>query len=147
MSIITISRGSYSRGKEIAEEVTQRMGYQCIARETIIEASEQFNIPEIKLVRAIHDAPSILDRFVHGRDKYIAYFHSGLFQKRYQAKTVRILTVTTNDRRVQTLKTITEDVGGKRRFWFTTFDQVTPQAVLTGQVWQVASMVDPQQLV
>ena len=27
MSIITISRGSYSRGKEVAEKLAQRLGY------------------------------------------------------------------------------------------------------------------------
>jgi hypothetical protein len=63
MSIITISRGSYSYGKEIAEKIAEKLGYQCVSREIIIRASEQFNLPEIKLKRAIHDAPSVLDRF------------------------------------------------------------------------------------
>ena len=62
MSIVTISRGSYSKGKEVAENVAQRLGYECIARDAIIDASKEFNIPEIKLIRAIHDAPSILER-------------------------------------------------------------------------------------
>lgn len=80
MAIITISRGSYSRGKEVAEKVAQKLGYECIARETILEASEQFSIPEIKLVRAIHDAPSILDRFVYGKEKFIAYIQAALLR-------------------------------------------------------------------
>jgi cytidylate kinase len=80
MSIITISRGSYSRGKEVAEKVAQRLGYECIARDVILEASEEFRVPEIKLVRAIHDAPSILDRFTYGKEKYIAYFQSALLK-------------------------------------------------------------------
>ncbi len=78
MSIITISRGSYSRGKEVAEKLAKRLNYECISREILIEASEQFNIPEIKLVRAIHDAPSILDRFIYGKEKYIAFIRSAL---------------------------------------------------------------------
>ncbi|MBW1800833.1 MAG: cytidylate kinase family protein [Deltaproteobacteria bacterium] len=78
MSIITISRGSYSRGKEVAEKLAQRLRYECISREILIEASEQFNIPEIKLVRAIQDAPSILDRFTYGKEKYIAYIRAAL---------------------------------------------------------------------
>ena len=78
MSIITISRGSYSRGKEVAEKVAQELGYQCISREILLEASEKFHIPEIKLVRAIHDAPSVLDRFTYGKEKYIAYLRSAL---------------------------------------------------------------------
>ncbi|MFC1938382.1 AAA family ATPase [Chloroflexota bacterium] len=80
MTIITISRGSYSRGKEIAEKVAEKLGYECIARETLIEASEQFNVPEMKLVRAIHDAPSILERFGYAKEKYIAYFQTAMLK-------------------------------------------------------------------
>ncbi|NIM21548.1 MAG: cytidylate kinase-like family protein, partial [Candidatus Latescibacteria bacterium] len=58
MSIVTISRGSYSRGKEVAEKVAEKLGYECISRDVIIEACDEFNVPEVKLVRAIHDAPS-----------------------------------------------------------------------------------------
>ncbi|MFC2014330.1 AAA family ATPase [Chloroflexota bacterium] len=78
MAIITISRGSYSRGKEIAEKAAKKLGYECIGRETIIKASEQYNIPEMQLVRAIHDAPSILERFGYRKEKYITFFKSTL---------------------------------------------------------------------
>jgi cytidylate kinase len=84
MPIITVSRGSYSRGREVAEKVAQRLGYDCIARDVLVEASKDFNIPEIKLVRAVHDAPSILDRFGYGKEKYVAYIQKALlhhFQK------------------------------------------------------------------
>ncbi|MGO9952767.1 MAG: AAA family ATPase [Dissulfurispiraceae bacterium] len=74
MSIITISRGSYNRGKEVAERVAKELGYECIAREAIVEASQEFNIPEVKLVRALHDAPSILDKFSYGKEKFVAYY-------------------------------------------------------------------------
>ena len=67
MAIITISRGSYSRGKEVAEKLAQDLGYQVLSRDILLEASERFNIPEIKLVRAIHDAPSIFERFTYGK--------------------------------------------------------------------------------
>jgi cytidylate kinase len=81
MAIITISRGSYSKGKEVAEEVAGRLGYQCIAREVLLDASKEFKAQEIKLIRAIHDAPSILDKFTRGREKYIAYFRSALLKQ------------------------------------------------------------------
>lgn len=80
MAVITISRGSYSKGKEIAEKVSQKLGYECISREILLEASEHFNIPEIKLARAIHDAPSILDRFTYGKEKYTAYIRETLLE-------------------------------------------------------------------
>ncbi len=80
MAIITISRGSYSRGREVAELVAQKLGYDCISRDIILEASEQFNIPEVRLIRAIHDAPSVLERFTYGKEKYIAYFQAALLR-------------------------------------------------------------------
>jgi len=78
MAIITISRGSYSKGKEVAERAAERLGYRCISREVILEASGIYHIPEIKLVKAIHDAPSILDRLGGGKLAYIAYYKSAL---------------------------------------------------------------------
>lgn len=78
MSIITISRGSFSRGREVAERVAKKLNYQVVSREIILETSKDFNIPEIKLIRAIHDAPSILERFTFGRERYLAQIESTL---------------------------------------------------------------------
>lgn len=80
MAVITISRGSYSRGKEVAEKVAQRLGYDCISRDILLDASELFHIPEVKLARAIHDAPSILERFTYGKERYIAYIEAALLK-------------------------------------------------------------------
>jgi cytidylate kinase len=80
MSIITISKGSYSRGEEVAEKLAKELNYECISREILLEASEQFNIPEIKLVRAIHDAPSFLDRLTYGKERYVAYIRTALLK-------------------------------------------------------------------
>ena len=80
MSIITISRGSYSRGKEVAEKLSQALGYECVSREILLEASEEFNIPELNLVRAIHDSPSILERFRQGKERYISYYQYALLK-------------------------------------------------------------------
>jgi cytidylate kinase len=80
MAIITISRGSYSRGKEVAEKVAERLGYECIGRDVLLEASREFNIPEIKLIRAIHDAPSILARLGYGKEKYVSYIQAALLK-------------------------------------------------------------------
>ena len=80
MPVITISRGSYSRGKEVAEKVAAELGYECISRDILIEASEEFNIPEIRLVRALHDAPSALERYTHGRERFVSYIRKALLQ-------------------------------------------------------------------
>jgi len=80
MSIITISRGSFSKGKEVAEILAKKLNYECISRDILIEASEHFNIPEIKLVRAIHDSPSILDRFTYGKERYVTFIREALLE-------------------------------------------------------------------
>jgi Cytidylate kinase-like family len=81
MAIITISRGSYSKGKDVAEKVAERLGYECVSRDVLLDASDHFHIPEVKLIRAIHDAPSILDRFKHGKQIFIAYIRSALMSR------------------------------------------------------------------
>ena len=78
MAIITISRGSYSKGKEVAEKVAAQLGYRCLSREVILDASDHYHIPEIKMVKAIHDAPSILERFGQSKARFVAYYQSVL---------------------------------------------------------------------
>jgi cytidylate kinase len=80
MSIITISRGSYSRGKHIAEKLALKLGYECLSRDILLEASNEFNIHEIKLIRALHDPTSVLTRFTHGKERYISYIYASLLQ-------------------------------------------------------------------
>ncbi len=78
MTIITISRDSYSKGSELAQQVADKLGYQCIARKVLLEASEEYNIPELKLLRALHDSPSIFERFSFSKEKYISYIKYAL---------------------------------------------------------------------
>ncbi len=84
MSVIIISKGSYSHGSKVAEKVAERLGYKCISRDVLIEVSKGFNLPEIKLTRAIRDSPSFLERYTFGREKYIAYMRAGVLD--YLAK-------------------------------------------------------------
>lgn len=81
MPIITISRGSYSKGKEVAEKLAKVLHYDCISREILLEASVEFNIPEISLVRAMHNSTSVLNRFLHGKNQYINYYQYALLKR------------------------------------------------------------------
>jgi cytidylate kinase len=80
MSIITVSRGTYSQGRDVAEKLARKLGYECISREIMVEAAKEFNIPELKLVEAIQDPPSILERFTYGKERYLAYFQAVLLE-------------------------------------------------------------------
>lgn len=80
MPIISISRGSYSYGKKIAQLVADELGYECVGREIVIEAADFFNIPKKVLLKSLHDVPGVLERIAHGRNKYIACFQAALLQ-------------------------------------------------------------------
>ncbi len=80
MGIITISRGSYSRGKEIAQKLSQKLGYECISREILLKASKDFDIPEVKLLHSIQDVPSIFDHLKDGKRKYTAFIREAFLE-------------------------------------------------------------------
>jgi cytidylate kinase len=80
MPVITISRGSYSSGKAVAEEVARRLDCDCVSRDIEIETLETFDIPEAALSEAINTAPSILDRFLVRKEVYLSYYAAVLLK-------------------------------------------------------------------
>ena len=76
---------------------------------------------------------------------YLEYYRSGLYQKRYQTSDMRILTITTSEKRLAHLKTVTEKAGGKARFWFSTFARAK-EDFLTSMIWDVAAHVERRAL-
>lgn len=81
MGIITISRGCYSHGKEIAENIAHLLGYECVDNKFLLGASEYFNIPEVQLMKTIQDPPSLFERLTHGRDTFMAYIRAALLER------------------------------------------------------------------
>ena len=49
MPIITIYQGASGEGQELAEAVAESLGYRCVGREVLVEASRRYGIPEAKL--------------------------------------------------------------------------------------------------
>ena len=80
MAVITISRGCFSHGQEIAEKVAKMLGYECVSREILVEAAQLFNVSERKLIRSLNDAPNILERIVHGKEQYLEYIKAALLE-------------------------------------------------------------------
>lgn len=81
MAVVSISSGLSGKGKQVAERLSSDLGYQCVSREILLEASEKYNIPEIKLIRAIQNAPTILDRFFNGKEKYVAFIRHAILSR------------------------------------------------------------------
>jgi cytidylate kinase len=80
MAVITISRGSFSHGQEIAEKTAKMLGYECLSREILVEAAQLFNVSEKKLIRSLNDAPNILERMTRGKERYLEYIKAALLE-------------------------------------------------------------------
>ena len=53
MAIVTISHAAFTGGSAIAEKVAAALGYRCINREVLIEASNRYGIPEAKFTEVL----------------------------------------------------------------------------------------------
>lgn len=78
MAIITISRGTFSGGKALAECVAERLDYRCISREVLVKAARDHGVPLEKLSKALDDVPGILERMSLERVHYLAYVQEAL---------------------------------------------------------------------
>lgn len=76
MCIIAVSRRSYTKGKQIAELVAEKLGYEAVSRGMLLESSEKFNVPEAQLIRAVDDAGEYLERISKIKDEYKAVIQS-----------------------------------------------------------------------
>jgi len=74
---------------------------------------------------------------------YLAYVHSGAYLRRYGSRSLRILTVTTGEKRVMNLLRTTAKICQPREqglFWFTSLEHVAQDTVLDAPIWRVVGM-------
>ena len=70
MPIITIYRGAFTAGEEIAKSVAQALGYRCVSREVLIEASRSCGISEAKLNEVLEKDPHWWERWLQNMRPY-----------------------------------------------------------------------------
>jgi cytidylate kinase len=78
MSVVIISAEPYCKGEEIAEEAARALGYACIGREVLVDASRQYQVPEEKLEEALRNASSFLNKLSNTRTRNLAYYQAAL---------------------------------------------------------------------
>ncbi len=78
MPIITISRGSFSGGKLLAESLARKLGYRCIDRHEIIEKAAAWGVSQDDLRTAIEKPPSFLGQSQHTKYLYLAFIQAAL---------------------------------------------------------------------
>lgn len=80
MPIISISRGSYHRGRDVAHAVAEKLRYECISRGSLLENSDVYDTPEIRLMPNVKHAAQVLERFSFGRERYVNYMADSILR-------------------------------------------------------------------
>ena len=70
MPIITIYQGASGEGQELAETVAQALGYPCVGREVLVQASRRYGIPEAKLNEIVEQGPHWWERLLQDLRPY-----------------------------------------------------------------------------
>ena len=81
MSVITISRGTMSGGKLIAETLAKELDFRCIDRDVIVEKAAASGVSHEELRNALDKPPSLLDRFRHKKYLYLTLIQAALAEE------------------------------------------------------------------
>jgi len=88
MPIITIYQGASGEGQELAETVAQALGYRCIGREVLVEASRRYGIPEAKLNEVVEKGPHWWERLLRDLRPYRVALQAALCELAHDGKVV-----------------------------------------------------------
>jgi cytidylate kinase len=62
MTIVTISRGSYTGGIAVAERLAEELGCPCVSREVIMDAAQESGIAEERIQKTFEEPPRFLQQ-------------------------------------------------------------------------------------
>ena len=88
MPIITIYQGASGEGQELAEAVAEALGYRCVGREVLVEASRRYGIPEAKLNEIVEKGPHWWERLLEDLLRYRMALQATLCELAQDAKLV-----------------------------------------------------------
>jgi cytidylate kinase len=81
VAIITISRGSASGGLLLAQRLAERLDYQLVSREDIIQEASKFGVSEERLQEAMLKPFGFWERFQDERRRYLALVQAALCER------------------------------------------------------------------
>jgi cytidylate kinase len=81
MAIITISRGTFSGGKALAESLAKSLGYRSVDRDVIVERAAASGVSQEELRNALEKPPTWLERFQHRKYLYLTLIQAALTEE------------------------------------------------------------------
>jgi cytidylate kinase len=78
VAIITISRGTFSGGQNLARCIAGKLGYRVISREVLVKAAQSYGSSLEKLSDAIAEVPGFLEGLSAERAHYLAFIRAVL---------------------------------------------------------------------
>lgn len=89
MAVISISRGTFSGGKAIAEAVAAELDHPCVSRETMLEdAARDFGVSEEHLEHVINEMPKPWQQNRDRRAAYLNFIRAALLKRLKDGKLV-----------------------------------------------------------
>ena len=88
MPIITIYQGASGEGQELADAVAKALGYRCVGREVLVEASRRYGIPEAKLNEIVEKGPHWWERLLQDLRPYRIVLQAALCELAHDGKVV-----------------------------------------------------------
>ena len=88
MAVVTISRGSFTGGKTLAECLAQKLSFRCVDRDVIVERAAASGVAQEELLEALLKPPTFLERFQHKRYIYLALIQAALAEEARTGKVV-----------------------------------------------------------
>lgn len=78
MAVVTISRGTFSGGTLLAEQLCRRLSYRNIDRDAIVERAATPEVSQAQLREALEEPPGITGRSRHKRYLYLSLIQAAL---------------------------------------------------------------------
>jgi cytidylate kinase len=88
MPIITIYQGASGEGQELAESLANDLGYRCVGREVLVEASRRYGVPEAKLNQIVEKGPNWWERLLQDLRPYRIALQAALCELAQDGKMV-----------------------------------------------------------
>jgi cytidylate kinase len=88
MSVITISKGSFSSGKMLAECLAATLGYRLVDRDVIVERAAAHGVSQEELRDALQKPPTFLERIQRKKYLYLVLIQAALIEEVRTGKAV-----------------------------------------------------------